>query len=200
VRRETGDAKGARDAHERALALRQQTGDKFGLAESRLALAQLELDEGRPENAETPLREVAAIFSAERALDREAEAETMLAQALHAQQRLGPAMEAARRAETVAKDSERPRVRILASLELARLQSAEAPLEGRKRAEAALAEARRIAARGLALEARLALAEMEAAGGPAPGGGEDVLALEREAREQGFERIARIAADGRHRR
>jgi tetratricopeptide (TPR) repeat protein len=199
VRRETGDAQGARDANERALALRQQTGDKFGLAESRLAIAQLELDEGRPENAEAPLREVAAIFSAERASDREAEAETLLAQALRVQDRLAPAMEAARRAELVAKNSERPRVRILASLEIARLKRAEAPVEARRQAEAALAEARRLEARGLALEARLALAEMDA-GGPAPRGGEEVLGLEREAREQGFERIARIAAEGlRHR-
>src|SRR6185295_2408761 len=199
VRREAGDAKGAREAQERALDLRLRLGDKFGEAESRLALAQLELDEDRPENAEKALREVAALFAAERASDREAEAETMLAQSLRAQRRLAPALEAARRAETVAKNSQRPRVRILASLELARLQEEEAPREGRRQAEAALAEARRIGARGLALEAGLALAEMETAGGPPPRA-EGLLALEQEARAQGFERIARVAADGlRHR-
>jgi TolB-like protein/Tfp pilus assembly protein PilF len=199
VRREAGDAKGAREAQERALDLRLRLGDKFGEAESRLALAQLELDEDRPENAEKALREVAALFAAERASDREAEAETMLAQSLRAQRRLAPALEAARRAETVAKNCQRPRVRILASLELARLQEEEAPREGRRQAEAALAEARRIGARGLALEAGLALAEMETAGGPPPRA-EGLLALEQEARAQGFERIARVAADGlRHR-
>jgi hypothetical protein len=44
------------------------------VAGSRLALAQLDLDEGRTGDTRENLREAAAIFSAERATDAEAEA------------------------------------------------------------------------------------------------------------------------------
>jgi tetratricopeptide (TPR) repeat protein len=195
VQREMNNAKGAREGHDRALALRRQMGDKFGLAESRLALAQLELDEARPEGAETSLREVAALFSAERARDREAEADAMLARALRAQDRFAPAMEVARRAEILAKNSERPRVRILVSLELARQRSEDGPLDARRQAEAALAQAVQLGSRGLELEAGLALAEIETAGGLLPRGRERLVTLERDARQHGFERIAQAAAD-----
>jgi TolB-like protein/Tfp pilus assembly protein PilF len=195
VRRETGDAKGARQAHEQALALREQMGDKFGRAESRLALARLDLDEGRAESAEAPLREVAAVFSAERASDPEAEADALLARALRAQKRPAPAIESARRAETVAKNSERPHVRILVAVELARARTEEAPLEARRQAEAALAQAAQVGSKGLELEAGLALAEIETAAGLTSRARERLLGLEREARQRGFERLAQAAVE-----
>jgi hypothetical protein len=151
------------------------------------------LDEGRPENAETPLHEVAVLFSAERASDHEAEANAMLAQVLSAQHRSALATEAAQRAETLAKNSERPRVRILVHIELARLRIEESPPDARRQAEAALADARQLGSKGLELEAGLALVEIEAAGGFAPRSRERLLTLERDAREHGFERIARTA-------
>jgi ATP/maltotriose-dependent transcriptional regulator MalT len=196
VRRETGDAKGARAAHERALALRRQMDDKFGVAGSRVALAQLDLDEGRTGEAETSLREAAAIFSAERAPDGEAEAQVMLARALRAKESLAAATEVARRGEAVATNSERPRVRIAVGLELARLLSAKAPPEATRYAEAALAQARQVGGTGLELEARLALAEIEMASGLTQQGRQALVTLEREARQHGFERIARAAANG----
>ena len=196
VRRETGDAKGARLAHERALALRRQMDDKFGVAGSRVALVQLDLDEGRTGEAETSLREAAAIFSAERAPDGEAEAQVMLARALRAKESFAAATEVARRGEAVAANSERPRIRIAVELELARLLSAKAAPEATRYAEAALAQARQVGGTGLELEARLALVEIETASGLTPQGRQALITLEREARQHGFERIARAAADG----
>jgi serine/threonine protein kinase/tetratricopeptide (TPR) repeat protein len=195
VRRETAGGDQAREAHQRAHALRRQLGDKFGLAESRLALALLDLDEGQAARAETALREVTAVFSAERARDREAQADALLARALRFQGRPLPAMEAVRRAETLARASERPRVRVLVNLELAQLRRAEAPADARRQAEAALALARQAGSRGLELEAGLVLADIDADAGLAQPGRERLLTVQREARRHGFKRLAQVATD-----
>jgi tetratricopeptide (TPR) repeat protein/tRNA A-37 threonylcarbamoyl transferase component Bud32 len=197
VQREQADAKGAREGLERALALRRQTGDKFGLAETRLALAQLDLDAHRPQDAEVPLREAAAVFTSERASDSEAEAHMLLAEALAAQGRLGPALEAARRADAVAENSERPHVRMRVTLQLARLRVRESAGEARRQIDAVRAQAERLGAEGLELEAGLALAEIEAADVLAPSERERIAGLEREARQRGFLRIADRLAEPR---
>ena len=149
VQREAADGAGARGAHERALSLRQQLGDKFGIAESRLALAQLDARRGPRGAGRSPAARsggglLRGAGRRSRSGDRWPCSPTRCARSAASPE----ALEAARRAETLARNSERPRIRLLVNVEAARQRSADAPAEASRQLQATLAEARRIGYRG----------------------------------------------------
>jgi hypothetical protein len=59
-----GDLASARHTQEQALAIRQKLGEKGSIAESRLALARISLEEERAGEAEPVARDAAAEFHA----------------------------------------------------------------------------------------------------------------------------------------
>ena len=83
-----GDLRLARKHHEEALAIRNATGEIRTAAESRLALATLSIEEGRPADAERLARQAAQVFEGQEAVDDEALAYAVVARALLARSRV----------------------------------------------------------------------------------------------------------------
>jgi hypothetical protein len=74
-----GDQVKTRERHEEALALRRESGDPVAVAESRLALAKLDLEQGQREDAQLALRDLIPELRRLGADDVVAEAEAALA-------------------------------------------------------------------------------------------------------------------------
>ncbi len=189
-----GDLAAARRRHEQALALREALGDKIGIAESRLALASLSIEEGAPAAAVAPAAAAAAVFGQEHASEKKAAAATVVALALVAQGKAAEARNAIAGASVLANDGQNVHRRLAAILATARVRAANGEAqEALASLETALAEAKRLGLVGAQLEARLALGEIELDAGRAESGRARLNALERDARARGFELVARKA-------
>jgi tetratricopeptide (TPR) repeat protein/TolB-like protein len=187
-----GDLAGARKHHEEALALRRSVRGTLAVAKSELALAGVDLEEGRPETAEPRVRSAVAVFAAQKAADWEALAQSVAAGALLAVRGPVEAGKPAARAAALARESQSPRVRLSVAAALARVDAARGRAEEARRALAsALAEAGGLRLVALQLELRTARAEVEAAAGRAAA--EDLAAIARDARALGFGLLARKA-------
>lgn len=192
-----GNLDAARKRHEEALALRNEIGEKLWAAVSRLALAALLIEQGRPAEAESKVREAAKEFRGEKRFAYgEISAYELLARSLLAQSKFAGAQKAIDRANALLRGSELLSDRLSVAITAARVQ---APASG-KRAEAVkslesvLAEATRTGHLGLQFEARLALGEIEMQSGKTAAGRARLKALEKEAAAKGFGLIARKAA------
>lgn len=188
-----GDMGLARRRHEEALAIRSGLDERGRVADSQLALAALDLDEARVDAAEPLLAAVVEEFARESRRDREALARALLAELLLARGRLDEARREADRAVALAAPTEFRTVQTAVAIASARLL---APRDGVAAAAAARAAQERAERSGhvlLALEARLALGEIERSLGRA-GAREGLLALADEARTRGFGRIAKRAS------
>ena len=97
-----GDLAGARGRHEEALKTRLDAGQTGPAAESRLALAQLSLDDGRSADAEEPARQAAEEFHKQDAPDLQALAQEVLARSLLLQGKLAEAGKVIAGASTLA--------------------------------------------------------------------------------------------------
>jgi eukaryotic-like serine/threonine-protein kinase len=193
LRRAGGDLAAAREHHEEAQAIRAELGAAFALAKSRVALAGLAIEEGRPETTEPLLRPALECFAAQRAADWEASAQAVRALSLLRGKRLGDAREALDRALALSRRSLSPHVRLAVVATAARVEAAEGRAEEALRTlDAALAEAVKLGLAGAQLELRLARGEIGIGSGrPAAGG--DLSALASEARARGFGLLARKA-------
>lgn len=195
VLRAQGDLTGARTRHEEALAVREQTGQKGTAEESRVALAELAVDEGRPADAEPLVRNAMAMFRAERMLQSEIAAEDVLARSYLAQRRLGDARRTVDRAGELSRRVQNRHVRLALAVTDARVRAATGqPAEAVRRLEAALAETRAIGFVDLELEARLALGELDLASNRVAAGRARLKEVEEEAARRGFLLVARRAA------
>jgi hypothetical protein len=76
-----GNLAAARKYHEEALKTREQSGEKGTASESRLALAVLAIEEGRPQEAEILARAAATEFALQKARQHETQACLVLARA-----------------------------------------------------------------------------------------------------------------------
>lgn len=195
-----GDLAAVRAKRQEALTRGRSLGDKNVVAESQLALAELELDKGRPSPALAYAQDALEHFQAEHMPDAEAEARATLARALLAQHSLGEARSAIELAERLAAKSTQPEVKITVALAKARLAETAKPEEARRILAGALAQAKAAGLGPLALELRLALGELEAAHGDRRRAAELLAGLEKDARSHGFvqiaDRAARAAAGG----
>jgi eukaryotic-like serine/threonine-protein kinase len=107
-----GDMAQARKLHIQSLELRSQLGERGTAAESRIALAMLDLDEGRAAEAEGRAREAYTVFESQKAVDNQAWAQAVLARALLAQGRRAAAARDAQRARTLVRNSPNALTRI----------------------------------------------------------------------------------------
>jgi tetratricopeptide (TPR) repeat protein len=193
--RSTGDTDGARGAYQEALRLREGMGEKGNAALTRLALAELELDQGRAAEAEQAARAAAAQFSTEQNADAEVEARLVLSRALQLQGRGPQAREEAAQAAQRAERGQNRGLRTAAAIGELRLAAAagERTTEPLRRLRALIAEKGKTTPFDLRLEARLAEAEA-AASGDAGAAAAQLRTLEAEARAKGFAWIADQAA------
>ena len=189
-----GNLAAARRKREEALTRGRSLGDKTLVANSQLAIAELELDKGRPSPAQAYAREALVHFEAEHMPDEQAEAHAALALALLAQHSLGEARSAIELADRLAAQSKEPEVKITVALAKARLTETAKPEEARRILEGALAQAQAAGLGPTALEVRLALGELEAAHGDRRQAAEHLAGLEKDARGHGFVLVADRAA------
>ena len=182
-----GDLVGARKKHEEALAIREKTGEKGDASQSRLSLAEISLEEGRPFEGERSARQAEEEFRNQKALDDQAKAEAVLAGSLLAQMKLSEAEIVIASARKLVSRSGNRNARIYVAIADARIRAASGKNdEAKKIAAVSLRDAQEAGFVGLQLEARLALGEIEIKAGNFAAGRARLEALERDASTNGF--------------
>jgi tetratricopeptide (TPR) repeat protein len=189
-----GDLAGARKKQEEALMIREKIGEKGDASQSRLALADVSLEEGHPSDAEAAARRVVEEFRTQSDADDQAKAEAVLARSFLAQIRLSEAQTAIARARNLLAKSRNRDARIYVSITDARIRAALGKtVEAVRLLENTLRDAQKAGFVGLQFEARLALGEVEMKSGKLPAGRARLEALQGEANTRGFGLIARKA-------
>jgi DNA-binding winged helix-turn-helix (wHTH) protein/tetratricopeptide (TPR) repeat protein len=191
-----GDLAGARAKQQQALSLAEKTGAKSTAAQSRVELALLDLEEGRPAQAEQPIRDALAVFVAEKMRDDELNGHILLSRCLIDQGKLEQANAALNEIRKDVSRNQNPVNRLLFSIADARIQAAGATpsrSSARTQLQRTIKEAINLGLLPLQLEAQLALGEIELSESPAAGRN-DLESLESRAHAHGFELIAQRAA------
>ena len=201
-----GDLVGARKTQEEALARRQKLGEKGSVAESRLALAELSLEEGRAADAESAANDVALEFRHEKVPEMEATADALIARAEVEQGKYDAAQRAVEQATSLSTKGQEPLVRLSLAIVTARTRCARqgnsamrttVSSEALRKLRSVVAEARKYGFLGVELEARLAMGEVEMKSGLAGPGSKSLADLEKDAQAKGYGLIARKAAAAR---
>ena len=190
----SGDLALARRRHEEALAIRRGLDERGRVADSQLALAALDLDEARVDAAEPLLAAVVEEFARQSRRDREALARALFAELLLARGRFDEARLEMDRAVALAAPTEFRPVQTTVAIASARLLARRDGVAAAAAARAAQELAERSGHVLLALEARLALGEIERSLGRADAR-ERLLAIADEARTRGLGRIATRATN-----
>jgi eukaryotic-like serine/threonine-protein kinase len=189
-----GDLESARRSYQESLALRKEIGEKQTVAETELALARLSLEEGHAADAETVIRKCKEQFHQDAQADDELAASVTLTQALLDQGKLAEADKEMQASQALAAKSTNLLNRLQFDLVSARIELASGHLEAsRAQLERTLQSAQAHHLFGVELEARLTLAELKKKLGQSAGAREDLVALEKLAREKGFGLIVRKA-------
>jgi hypothetical protein len=180
------DLSGARKAYQEGLDLFTKVNDQDNIAEARLSLAALSLEEGNANDSETLARQAAQEFKKEKVVDQEAAAREILARSLIAQGKLTPALE-----EISAARNPMPQdraIRISVDITAARLRARNGNIaEARQLLSDCFAQAARLKMAGTLLEIRLAQAEVEGSSRPS------LEFIERDAKKDGYLLIAKKA-------
>jgi tetratricopeptide (TPR) repeat protein len=191
-----GDLAGARAVYERSLKLREGMGEKVEAALGRLALAGVDLEEGKAEESAATAREAAAFLEIQNQAEGEIRARLRQARALGVLGRNAEAAEAVARAKGLAGRSEFQLLLSAVTVEEARVRAASGRAADRATAEAL---ARSVVRRrvpsipyALHLEAELLLCEIGLESDP--GARDSLRRLESQARERGFSLLAGKAA------
>jgi tetratricopeptide (TPR) repeat protein len=192
-----GELEQARKSYVEAARIREGLGQKPRATESRLALAAVDLEEGRGAGTEAVAREAAELFRNEKLEELEGIARLLLARALLLRHETDGARRAVGEASRLLAGSQDPATRLTLAIARARVDGASggsaAGAGSLDRLAAASAEAGRMGHVALELEARLALAELETRAAR-PQARDRALALARDAKARGFGLIARKAA------
>ena len=205
IQMDEGDLVAARKTEEEALAMSQKLGEKGSIAESKVGLATLFLEEGRHAEAETAAQAAATEFQTEQVPDLEAVAFAIIAQsyAEQAEPRFAAAQAAIDRAAALSVKSQEPIVRLFIDILAARVRASAtansatgrvSAAETLRRLQADLTEAERFGFFGRQLEARLAMGKIEVSSGLVHAGRRRLAFLEKAARAKGYDLIARKAA------
>ena len=186
------DLPGAKKSYQDALELFTKFEDQAGIADTRLSLAGVALEENDTKRAETLARQAITAFQSEKTPDEEASAHETLARVLMAQGKPDKALAEINDAKALA--SQDHEVRIAVAVTGARLGALKgnAP-EAQQSLGSSLAEARRLKLTGAQLDIRLAQAEIERSSNTASAGTQ-LASLEKDARNSGYLRIAAKAA------
>jgi tetratricopeptide (TPR) repeat protein/tRNA A-37 threonylcarbamoyl transferase component Bud32 len=192
------DLPGARKSYQDALDLFTKFEDQAGIADSRLSLAGVALEENDTKGAETLVRQALAAFQSEKTPDEETSAHETLARVLMAQGKRDHALAEINKARAIA--SQDHEVRIAVAVTGARLDALKGnAAEARQSLESSLVEARRLKLTGAQLDIRLALAEIERSSDTASARAQ-LASLEQDARNSGYLLIAAKAARLQHAR
>ena len=192
-----------REAHQQyqsALDLVQKAGENGLVEESRAELAELAIEEGHPDQAESLIRPAIAEFEQEKSDPASAGGYTVLSRALQALGKLEEARTAAQHATLLSRTSSDPALRFPAAIQLARVEVASAEKSGTRASlqaaqtelNATIASTKRLGYYELECEARLAFGELQMDRNPAQGHSQ-LTTLVSEARHHGLELIARKA-------
>jgi tetratricopeptide (TPR) repeat protein len=194
VERLEGDASGARQNAAEAIAKKEEVGDKNEAAHVRLLLAELAFDEGKYAEAAAAARVAENVFEEGKAKRYAAEANLILSRALLAQGQLVEARQRIERVAAMAKESHNSWLEWAALITAARIQAASgSPAnigESVSRLEKIVAEAAAAGFPEVALEARLALGEIELKGGKAHAGRPRLESLEKDSANAGARLIS----------
>jgi cytochrome c-type biogenesis protein CcmH/NrfG len=194
---EEADFSGARKMYEQALAIRKSGGDQLTIAETQLGLAGLSLEEAHsPAEQEASARQVIEAFQKQRARDDEIQAWCILARAMLAQGKAAAAADAIGHAQSLAGKSQNPETCWRTAIAAARINSTGSA--ARKELDAVVAKSRVLGYRGVELDARLALAEIEMKAGQTAAGRAHLAAIEADAKAKGYSLIARKASSLAH--
>ena len=174
----------------------KKAGENYLVASTETALADLDLEEGHPEQAETILRRSIAEFEKEHEDPDAISAYTLLSRALLTEQKPDDARKAIQRAIELSRASSLPALKIPASIQSARVAlatgDASAASSARQQLRSAISTTKRLGYYDLECEARLALAEAELKNSGASARTQ-LSALSREARNHGMQLIAKSA-------
>jgi tetratricopeptide (TPR) repeat protein len=196
---------GAHGQFQSALELDQKVGENGLTEESRAELAELALEEGHPDQAESLIRPAIAEFEQEKSDPASAGAYTVLSRALLELGKLEQARAAAQHASVLSRTSSDPALRLPAAIQAARVEMA-APEKSadHSRIQAVRAElnstivsAKKLGYYQLECEARLALGEIEIGHNPEQGRAQ-LSALASEVRSHGLELLAQKAERAAH--
>jgi eukaryotic-like serine/threonine-protein kinase len=189
------DFKQSHKDYEEALGLRNELGEKDTIGATRVAIAELAVEEGHPDAAEGPAREARDEFQKRHQSDGQILATAALARALLATGKSGEALKEVGNAVPIAAKSQNLSVQLAFAVIRARSESASQQTgPARTILKEALAKATRSGYVGDQLESRLALEEMELKSGKPAASRARLDQLQKDAKEKGFDLIARKAA------
>ena len=196
------DLNGARKNYQQALALRQQMGNKGGIAENQAALAEISIEEGNLSGAERALGESLAEFQSEKAVMDEIHAETDLSRVLLREGKVAEARKVISDASTLTRAIGDPALKLPVAIMDARIEAAELSSRAkskpdlsdpRRKLQKVLSAAQRLGYYGIECDARLALAELDLRTATAAARPQLAL-LAQQAHDRGLNLVSRKAA------
>ncbi len=187
--------KEARKDYEESLSLRTELGEKNNSATTQVALAELAIEEGHPGAAERPAREARDEFQKVHKNDDQIAATVALVGALLAGGRNDDALKEVGATAPLAARSQNLSVKLAFDLAMARVDAASQKTAAAKTIlKEALVKATKSGYVGYQLESRLALEEIELKSGKSAASRTRLEQLQKDAKEKGFDLIARKAA------
>ncbi len=190
-----GDLPAAKKQCLETLRTREEMGDKSTVAETRSRYAELLIEEGQLQEAETLLRQALAEFVAERLFDDEIEGRAILAEALTVQGKIAEAQSEINSAQRLVPRSQNAPTRLKLQIVAARQRArTDTIVEVKHRLETVLNSATKYGFVGYQLEAKLALGELEMNSGKTATGRLHLNSLQKAAMASGFLSISRTAA------
>ena len=196
-----GDLAGARQQYQQTLETRQKLDEQDLAAESQASLAELSIEEGHPEQAETLLHSAIAEFEKEKEPPDATSAYTLLSRALLAQGKLQEARKAIQHAAELGRESPDPALTLPLTIQNAQIEMAAAAPRAAGRAAlgtarqqllGVIASARKLGYFQIECEARLALAAGDLKANPVLGRSQ-LETLEKETHERGLELLSHKA-------
>ena len=198
VSRAEGDFRAAWESEMHAREVFREVGDKTPEAQANLRLARLLLDKGDPSEAAKSVQQAEELLSITASPRDDATARILMSQTLMASGKIAEARENVARAVEFAKRSRDLDVSFMARVVAARIDGLSGNPVNRKDANKQLNEVVQQAKAAefftAAMEARLAVGEMEMSSGDATGGRKYLETLQKEATSSGFEMVAQKAA------
>ncbi len=162
-----GDLAGARSQFAQTLAMRKEMGALDSVAESQVALAEVTIAEGHPQDAEPMLRAAIAAFEKAKSDPAASAAYTLLSRALLMQGKVDQAGKAAQRGNELSLTTSDPALKLPAQIEQARVDMASgdghsaSQMAAARKLHSVIVSAKRLGYYSIECEGRLALGELE---------------------------------------
>lgn len=164
------------------------------MVSSRLALAELSIEQGRPHEAEEPACAAAEQYGKLEQIDSQAKAWAVFTRSLLEQGKVEPAAAAGQQAAVLAGKGSNPGVRLSVAVYAARVRAVSDAAGAVRDLRAALGEATKLGLVPMRLEASAALGEVEIKSGKAGAGRARLGTVRAEAAAKGFGLVARRAS------